>query len=384
MMDSRILSAGSDSESAFKASSAAVFRDSQQRRTSLGTSQAIVDGKAEALPTPPKTSFNSPDEGKGDGKLPIRTKMERHGEDMNRGVPLLDYEALQQGRSRTRQPTFGTLGSPFIPRLIPRNTVNGTINSNIGRPVSSQQAYYSQDIPRASVSPDFRPSQDYQTTQPICSGGDFYNYNELPPSQNQEFFAEEYIARPLESGQPRVQYPYTPQLPHRQLLPEQPLQLRFGSQHHQQANPQHSPPSFDEPPMYPNMRSVQEGEQDYGQLDDQQPYQHQNHHQPYISPPSGNSNQANIPTQGPQQHAPSAQPSKIHRPTPTRKHKCPVCDRLFLRPSSLAVHMRTHTGERPFPCPFPDCLRYQPGEGFSVESNRTRHCKTCHEGRELP
>jgi hypothetical protein len=371
MMDFRILSAGSDST--FKASS--VFRDSQERLTSLETSQAVVNDKAEALPTPPKTSSNSPGEGEGDGKLPLRTKMER-------------YEAPQQCRRRTSQPTIGALGSPFSPRPIrprpiPTNTVSDAINSNIVQPVSSQQAYYSQHIHHAPVSTDFRPSQDCQTTQPIYSGEDFYNT--LPPNQNQEFIAQEYVAHPLESGQPRVQYPHIPQPPRWQLLLEQPLQPRFGSQYHQQANPQHGPPSFDEPPMYPNMRSVQEGEQDYRHLDYQHPNHHQHHHQPYISPRSEYSNQAYIPTQGPQQrYRPYTQPSDIRRPTPTRKHKCEVCDGLFLRPSSLAVHMRKHTGEKLFPCPFPDCSRHQPEKWFSVESNRTRHCKTCHEGQELP
>jgi hypothetical protein len=376
-MDYRFLSAGS--ESAVKASS--VFHDSQEQLTSLDPSQAVVNGKAEALPTPPKTSSNSPGEGERDGKLPLRSKMERYGEDMSRGVPQLDYEAPQQGRSRTRQPTIGALRSPFSPQPIPTNTVSDAINSNLVQPVSSQQAYYSQHIPRAPVSTDFR-SQDYQTIQPICSGGDLYNI--LPPNQNQESIAQEYVARPLD--QPRVHYPHIPQPPQRQFLLEQPSQPHFGSQYHQQANPQYDPPSFDEPPMYPDMRSIQEGERDYRQLDYQHPNHHQ-HHQPYISPPSENSNQAYIPTQGPQQRYhpyTQRQPSNIQRPTPTRKHKCDVCARMFLRPSSLAVHMRTHTGEKLFPCPFPDCPRHQPEKWFSVESNRTRHCKTCHEGRELP
>jgi hypothetical protein len=182
-----------------------------------------------------------------------------------------------------------------------------------------------------------------------------------------------------------VQYPHIPQPPHQQLLLEQPLQPRFEPQYHQPANPQLGPPSFAEPPRNPNMRSVQQGEQYHGRLDYQHPNHHQHNHQPYISPPSEYSNQGYIRTQSPEhRYRPYEQPSEFRRPKPKRKHKCEVCGGFFLRPSSLAVHMRKHTGEKPFPCPFPDCPRHRPELWFSVESNRTRHCKTCHEGREPP
>lgn len=29
---------------------------------------------------------------------------------------------------------------------------------------------------------------------------------------------------------------------------------------------------------------------------------------------------------------------------------CPICNRTFYWPNEVAIHMRTHTGERPFPC----------------------------------
>jgi hypothetical protein len=32
------------------------------------------------------------------------------------------------------------------------------------------------------------------------------------------------------------------------------------------------------------------------------------------------------------------------------QHECDVCEKVFLSPSKLAVHMRTHTNEKPFEC----------------------------------
>ncbi|KAF8872527.1 hypothetical protein CPB85DRAFT_1422667 [Mucidula mucida] len=51
-----------------------------------------------------------------------------------------------------------------------------------------------------------------------------------------------------------------------------------------------------------------------------------------------------------------------------RKHICNLCHRGFNRPSSLRIHMNTHTGATPFVCPFPGC-----GRAFNVNSNMRRH-----------
>ncbi|KAJ1962010.1 hypothetical protein GGI12_002920 [Dipsacomyces acuminosporus] len=59
------------------------------------------------------------------------------------------------------------------------------------------------------------------------------------------------------------------------------------------------------------------------------------------------------------------------RPTlKERKYPCNVCGKRFTRPSSLACHKFTHTGERPHGCPFPNC-----NKRFSVRSNLRRHLK---------
>ncbi|XP_041359183.1 zinc finger protein 367-like [Gigantopelta aegis] len=35
--------------------------------------------------------------------------------------------------------------------------------------------------------------------------------------------------------------------------------------------------------------------------------------------------------------------------------RCQICSRVFPREKSLQAHLRTHTGERPYPCDFPGC-----------------------------
>ncbi|KAJ3937187.1 MAG: hypothetical protein NXY57DRAFT_733966 [Lentinula lateritia] len=51
-----------------------------------------------------------------------------------------------------------------------------------------------------------------------------------------------------------------------------------------------------------------------------------------------------------------------------KKHVCNTCHKRFNRPSSLRIHMNTHTGATPFRCPYPNC-----GREFNVNSNMRRH-----------
>ncbi|KAF5351801.1 hypothetical protein D9756_007534 [Leucocoprinus leucothites] len=55
---------------------------------------------------------------------------------------------------------------------------------------------------------------------------------------------------------------------------------------------------------------------------------------------------------------------------PLGKYDCKFCGKLFNRPSSLRIHLNSHTGEKPFVCPHPDC-----GRSFSVLSNMRRHAR---------
>lgn len=60
------------------------------------------------------------------------------------------------------------------------------------------------------------------------------------------------------------------------------------------------------------------------------------------------------------------------QPLPDR-YVCPSCAKAFSRPSSLRIHVHSHTGEKPFRCPHKGC-----GKAFSVRSNMKRHQRGCH------
>jgi uncharacterized Zn-finger protein len=52
------------------------------------------------------------------------------------------------------------------------------------------------------------------------------------------------------------------------------------------------------------------------------------------------------------------------------RYQCSQCSKTFSRPSSLRIHIFSHTGEKPHQCPHPGC-----GRRFSVQSNMRRHLK---------
>ncbi|BFZ58512.1 hypothetical protein PYCC9005_005575 [Savitreella phatthalungensis] len=53
------------------------------------------------------------------------------------------------------------------------------------------------------------------------------------------------------------------------------------------------------------------------------------------------------------------------------RYVCEQCFKPFSRPSSLKIHLHSHTGERPFSCTVAGC-----DKSFSVRSNLRRHLKT--------
>lgn len=56
--------------------------------------------------------------------------------------------------------------------------------------------------------------------------------------------------------------------------------------------------------------------------------------------------------------------------TSPMKYECEYCKKGFTRPSSLKIHINSHTGEKPFVCTFEGC-----GRSFSVLSNMRRHAR---------
>ena len=56
-------------------------------------------------------------------------------------------------------------------------------------------------------------------------------------------------------------------------------------------------------------------------------------------------------------------------------HACPYsnCDKFFTRPWRLQVHIRTHTGERPFKCDVKSC-----GKSFVRNAHLKRHFENSH------
>ncbi|TFK68670.1 hypothetical protein BDN72DRAFT_897908 [Pluteus cervinus] len=61
--------------------------------------------------------------------------------------------------------------------------------------------------------------------------------------------------------------------------------------------------------------------------------------------------------------------SQANTTTPS-KYECTYCGKGFNRPSSLKIHLNSHTGEKPFVCPVGGC-----GRSFGVLSNMRRHAR---------
>jgi len=66
----------------------------------------------------------------------------------------------------------------------------------------------------------------------------------------------------------------------------------------------------------------------------------------------------------------SAAESSTSSSTSASKYECSYCGKGFSRPSSLKIHLNSHTGEKPFVCPVESC-----GRSFSVLSNMRRHAR---------
>ncbi|KAI5123668.1 hypothetical protein M0805_001697 [Coniferiporia weirii] len=62
-------------------------------------------------------------------------------------------------------------------------------------------------------------------------------------------------------------------------------------------------------------------------------------------------------------------------PLHSARYECEYCGKRFTRPSSLKIHIHSHTGEKPFECIHQGC-----GRRFSVQSNMRRHARVHESG----
>ena len=69
-------------------------------------------------------------------------------------------------------------------------------------------------------------------------------------------------------------------------------------------------------------------------------------------------------------HTSSGYPTTEPKLKNAHRYHCQHCNKSFSRPSSLRIHIYSHTGEKPFQCHFQGC-----GRSFSVHSNMRRHLR---------
>ncbi|CAE6519921.1 unnamed protein product, partial [Rhizoctonia solani] len=65
----------------------------------------------------------------------------------------------------------------------------------------------------------------------------------------------------------------------------------------------------------------------------------------------------------------TARPTR--KPGKEERRRCPICNKMFRRPSSLEDHLNVHSGDKPHTCPFKGC-----NTGFATKSNMKRHFLT--------
>ncbi|CAE6487246.1 unnamed protein product [Rhizoctonia solani] len=67
----------------------------------------------------------------------------------------------------------------------------------------------------------------------------------------------------------------------------------------------------------------------------------------------------------------AAKARPVAKSSKEERRRCPDCNKLFRRPSSLDDHLNVHSGHKPHTCPFTGCKT-----GFATKSNMKRHFLT--------
>ncbi|KAL2269026.1 hypothetical protein VTJ83DRAFT_3872 [Remersonia thermophila] len=242
-------------------------------------------------------------------------------------------------------------------------------------PQSQQQQQQQQQSQQQSPSykPDSRSDSQYNTNPALIRGGlppsppttseaSFEGFNSPPSrplsqvSNGSNYYYESTPPLQVEDSRPMNASSAVPRVPVQNASTYPP---QFGSSAYM------SPPSMSS--YYPPMQTAAATQPQVSGLYYQRPL-------PQVFPPMSLSVGMPPAAGNPWQHhhyiAPSASTSF---PQSQDRYICKTCHKAFSRPSSLRIHTHSHTGEKPFKCPFPGC-----GKAFSVRSNMKRHERGCH------
>ncbi|CAG7854134.1 SubName: Full=Uncharacterized protein {ECO:0000313/EMBL:CCA68950.1} [Serendipita indica DSM 11827] len=259
----------------------------------------------------------------------------------NRGRAVSDTEAHSRvgpsGRSSVHSSYHSFLDSaPLHPSLYPRLRSDSvdeqqqrrhvgrspvhTVADDVQHPSPSARSH-AHSIPPSSALSDVDTAQSHAWGGRRSMSGTSRSSMEYPPSSS----SHEYTAHPYASSRQTGQYPA---LPHVATAPAVPGPYSSESSTHASPSRGHdrAPPSSFPHGVYPTTVS---------------------------RPRSANSSEGDESKPG------------------YGKYECEYCSKRFNRPSSLRIHINTHTGAKPFQCPFLNC-----GRRFSVMSNMRRHART--------
>ncbi|KNF06653.1 hypothetical protein PSTG_00527 [Puccinia striiformis f. sp. tritici PST-78] len=131
-------------------------------------------------------------------------------------------------------------------------------------------------------------------------------------------------------------------------------------------------------PWAPSVDSVRDSVSPYSRPGRQPSGSHAGHHAPSSTPFAHSLRNGQLMSSP---HYPSNNNAAHHHQASTMQYNaqgrplaymCNTCLRAFDRPSALQIHERSHTGERPFPCPWNGCVKR-----FTTHGNMVKHSRVC-------